>query len=405
MKTFNWQERLPISKKALAIGSLAAVALVGSVVIFGVLRPAKPPIVVRLEPSDSDEITAHGTIKKVWAVDGTLIEMHTPYTDGSVGHRYFRADGTLRETTEYYPQRDAAEPVLKSRATWSADGKTIEVGEVFRTDGSLWFTDKNLGDDKREITYYFADGWKFYSKIVQPDEKVRTTTYFHRNGNRWVVEEKEKSQSGSYSEKHLTTYDATGQTRLFKTTQVGWQETVDGFKASSSGQLITHYNADGKRTHRQWGNTWWNSFLDAYGNLSQVHVFDTNTDTVVKTIEVDESGPVVKLKSVSRASGENKVFRDFGSMKKVSLEKLTIQGQLKERFFVQGTLTYEIDGAGVRTEHEDAEGIYETIDLGWLTRPPGDIEFKERRTQSQAESKGSLGARDDSDPVKWYHRQ
>jgi hypothetical protein len=401
MKKLDWRKRDWMY--------VAGITLLASITVFAAtqfLRPAQPALVIRIDPSDTDEITAHGTITRVKAPDGTVLEIHTPYSDGGVGHQYFRADGTLRETKEHYPVRSgSSEGVLKSKGTFAADGKKLELGEAFRPDGSLWFTIKDLGDDKREETYYFPDGWKFSSNILKKGQTSLETTYFHRNGNVWATEEHERTQWGSYNEKVLNVFDASGKHKLYKVNQVGYNETVDGFNPGNWGRLVTFYNSEGKRSYRQWSNNYWNSFLGTQGNLLTVHVFDTSTDTISKTYEIDDGGQNVKVKSVSHASGAKKVFRDFGTTRKVSLEKFNIQGQVKERFLVQGTCSYEIDAAGVRIEHEDAERIFETIDTAHLARQVGEIEFREKRTQSQAESKGILGARDDSDPVKWYHKQ
>lgn len=403
MKRFNWRSR---DSLRICVAAMLAVSVVlGAAIAFQAFRPVKPPIVVRIVPSDTDEITAHGTISKVKAPDGTVLEIHTPYPDGSVGHQYFRTDGTLRETREHYPQRDNSEPVLKSKSTWATDGKTFEYGEAYRPDGSLWFSHRDLPDNKREEVFYFTGGYKFSSAIKVKGQSALETTYFHPTGNIWAVEQHERSQWGSYSEKVLTIFDASGKHKLYKVNQVGYNETVDGFTPGGYGRLVTFYNDDGKRTHRQWCNNYWNSFLGSQGNLLSVSVFDTNTDTVSRTIEVDDGGQNVKLKTLTYASGAKKVFRDFGKMRTVSLEKLTVQGQVKERFLVMGTVSYELDAGGVRTDHDDSERLYESVDTILLARNPGETDFRDRRTQSQAENRSVLGPRDDSDPVKWYHRQ
>lgn len=404
MKLLNWFSRDFLRAGAAAL--LTFFLVLAGVVALNTLRPARQPIVVRIEPTDTDEITAHGTITKVKAPDGTVLEIHTPYADGSIGHQYFRPDGTLRETKEHYPPRNGTnDQLLKSKSTWAADGKTFEYGEAYRPDGSLWFSYKDLPDNKREETFYFAGGYKFSNATKVKGQSALETTYYHQTGNIWAVEQHERTQWGSYNEKVLTVYDSSGKRKLYKVNQVGYNETVDGFTPGSYGRLVTFYNEDGKRTHRQWCNTWWNSFLNLQGNLVSVSVFDTNTDTVSKTIEVDDGGQNVKVKSLSYASGAKKVLRDFGTIRKVSLEKFTIQGQLKERFLLMGTVSYEIDASGVRTDHVDAERLYESIDTVHLARQPNEVDFQTRRTQSQAESRGLLGPRDDSDPVKWYHKQ
>jgi len=400
MKQLNSRQR------TLAYAAASAVALIAVLGAGFWFSSSPPPIVIRIDPSDRDEISTFGTIKYVYSLDGkTVLEKHIPYSDGGTGHQLFREDGTLRETTEHWPQRDVSSAlVLKSKGTWSKDGKRLELGEAYRPDGSLWFTVKDLGDDKREETFYFADGWKFSSSIKKKGESKQLTTYFHRNGNVWAEELHEKTQWGSYNEKTLTVFDPSGKQKLYKVDQVSYNDEIDGFKPGAWGRLITYYNADGKATHRQWCNSYWNSFLGTQGNLILVHVFDTTTGTVKRTIEVEDGGENVKLKTVGEPSGVKRVFRDFGTMKKLSLEKLTVQGQVKERFLVSGTCAYEVDAKGVRTDHEDAERVYENIDLALLTRPTED-DIKERRTASQAENKGVLGPRDDSDPVKWYHKQ
>lgn len=401
MNKFDWRQ----NKIAIAALTVAVIAALFAAGVY--LRSTPKRIVVTVDPPDREEITTFGAIRYVFGPDGkTVVEKHIPYAGGGEGHQYFRADGTLRETTEDYPVRQGStEVVLKARGTWSADGKTLELGQAYRPNGSLWFTLKDLGGETLEETIYFADGWKFSTAVRKKGESLRKTTYFHRNGNVWAEEIHEKTQWNSYNEKNLIVFDASGKRKLFKIDQVGWNQTVDGFSAgNSSGRLVTFYNDAGKPAYRQWCNTWWNWHIQLQGNLLAVHILDETTGHMVKTIEVDESGDTTKLKAVSFPSGARKVFRDSGSLRKVSIEKLTVQGQPRERFFVQGTCTYELDAQGLRTDHADSERLYETIDLLHLSRP-AELELKESRTQAQAENRSVLGPRDDSDPVKWYHRQ
>ena len=74
-----------------------------------------------------------GTIRHVWggADNKVLLELHTPYPGGDQGHVFYRQDGTLNQAREEYGN---GQP--KSEAAWSADGKTLLHGVVYRPDGT-----------------------------------------------------------------------------------------------------------------------------------------------------------------------------------------------------------------------------------------------------------------------------
>ncbi|MDZ4833574.1 MAG: hypothetical protein SGJ27_07315 [Candidatus Melainabacteria bacterium] len=402
MNKFDWRKHKG-AIVATALG-LAFIALVGVTVLLLPQKP--PPIVINVKPPERDEITYFGVAKTVFAQDDvTILEKHTPYSDGGVGHLINHPDGTIKETAEHYPLRaGASQAVLKSKSTWSADGKSVKSGEVYRPDGSLWFTYKDLGSGKRQDTFYFKDGWKFSQSEFKPDDKEKETTYYHPGGNVWGKEVQEKSYT-SYSEKTLTVFDATGNIKLCKSEVVPWKTTVDGFDpGTTSGKLVSYYNQDGKRTYRQFYNSNWNWSFQIQGCLQVVHVYD-RFESLKKTYEVEDAQDTVKLKTTSKPDGARKVFRDTGKfIRRVSIEKVNVQGQPKERFLQIGTCSYELDAAAARTEYEDTERVYDIYEIAYFARP-AEQELRDRKTESQAESRGVLGLRDDTDPVKWYHKQ
>lgn len=393
------------------LAAAACLSIAGMLIVaggFALLTRRSPPIVINVEPPERDEITSFGTVRLVYAQDGiTVLEKHTPYPDGGVGHVFNRPDGTLKETAEHYPVRaGSSQAVLKSKSTWSADGKSLESGEVYRPDGTLWFTYKNLGNNRRQDAFYFKNGWKFSQSEYSPSDSTKETVYFQLNGNVWAKEVKEKSGGSSYySDKTLTLFDAAGTTMVSKTEAVGWNQTVDGFNpGTNSGKLVSYYNADGKRQFRQFYNSSWNWYLQAQGSLTTVNVYDQWGD-IKKTYEVEDSQDTVKLKTSSKPDGSRKVFRDFGkNIRKVSIEKVNVQGQPKERFLQLGTCSWELDASAVRTEHEDTDRVYDIFDLAYFAQPK-EQELQARKTEANAESRGVLGPRDDTDPVKWYHKQ
>lgn len=398
-KKFEWRSILIATGISLSVVLLAAGG-------FVYLTRQPPRIVINVEPPERDEITSFGTVRYVYAQDGTtVLEKHTPYPDGGVGHLFNRPDGTLKETAEHYPLRaGTSQAVLKSKSTWSADGKSLQTGEVYRPDGSLWFTYKDLGNGRRQDTFYFRNGWKFSQVEYNPSDSTKETVYYQPNGNVWAKEVQDRQYS-YYSDKTLTMYDAAGTTMVSKSEAVGWQQTVDGFSAgSNTGRLVSYYSADGKRLFRQFYNSSWNWYLQTQGSLAQVDVYET-WGTIKKTYEVDDSQDTVKLKTSYKPDGSRKVFRDFGkNIRKVSIEKVDVQGQPKERFLQLGTCSYELDASSLRTEHEDGDRVYDIFDLTYFAQPK-EQELRAKKTEAQAESRGVLGPRDDTDPVKWYHKQ
>ncbi len=383
----------------LGVTALSAVALIG--VLTFLARP-KPPIVIKLEPTIADHISTFGAIRTVTGLDGKVIERHVPYADKGIGHQFFRPDGTVRETSEHYPpQQGATALVLKSKGIFSEDGKVLALGEFYRPSGKLWFTLKDLGsDDKLEETYFFEDGWKFSTTIRKKGETHRgTRTYYHRTGIVWAKETFEGN-----SEKVLEVFDATGKRLLFKLNVLSYQEEVDGFRSNTYGRLYTFYNEEGKATHRQWMNNWWNGQLQVHGMLQYTQVLDTSTGSVVKTIEVDDSDLLMKVKNISYSSGARKEIRMTGpGVKRLGLEKFDVNGTTKEKMLEIGTVSYEMTAASVRLDHAESARVYDNFDLSLLMRA-NDKDFRDRRTQSQAEDRAVFGPRDDSDPVKWYHK-
>lgn len=377
-----------------------SIAVIGGLVY--VTRPS-PTIVIKLAPTISDHISTNGSTTVVTGLDGKVIERHVPYADRGIGHQFFRPDGSIRETTEHYPPNPGQTSlVLKSKGTFSEDGKgTLLLGEFYRPTGKLWFTLKDLGtDDKVEETYFFNDGWRFSTTVRKKGETHRgTRTYFHRTGNIWAKETFE-----SNSEKTLEVFDATGKRLLYKLNVLGYQEEVDGFRSNTYGRLYTFYNEEGKATHRQWMNNWWNGQLQIQGMLQYTQVLDTSTATVLKTIEVEDTDLLMKVKTVSYSSGARKELRMTGpGVKRLALEKFDVNGTIKEKQLEIGTVSYELDASAVRIDHPESARVYDSFDLKLLMRAD-EKELRDRRIQSQAEDRAVFGPRDDSDPVKWYHK-
>ncbi len=405
MKKIDLRTLKRANKRAIVGSAVACLLLTGAV--FALLPKRSQTIVINVAPPEREDITSFGTVKVVYAQDGTtVLERHIPYSDGGLGHQFYRPDGTLKETAEHYPLRSgASQPVLKSKSTWSNDGKSIQTGEVYRPDGSLWFTFKDLGNGRRQDTNYFKDGWKFSQSEFSPTDSKREIVYYQRNGQVWAKEVQERNYSSYFNERSMTVFDPTGARMLFKTVNVGWNETVDGFNpGNASGKLVTFYNESGKPSHRQFYNNYWNSYLNASGTMLMVQVFD-QWGSVNKTFDVDETNDTVKIKTSSKPDGSRKVFRDFGkNIRRLSIEKITVQGQPLERFLQIGTCSWELDSSFTKTEHEDTDRVYDIFDIAHFAAP-NEQDLREKRTASLAENRGVLGLRDDTDPVKWYHKQ
>lgn len=379
-----------------------------SITAFTVTHSPPPRIVVQVDPPEEEEITSFGTVRTVYSQDGkTVIEKHIPYRDGSSGHQFFRPDGTLRETKEEYPARQGKPTQTKAKATWSEDGKSLAFGEVFRANGSLWFTVKLLPNGDREETFYFPDGWRFSTSLRKGSSKDQTLTFLRKDGSTWAKEQATLNYWNNPDTKRLEVYDAMGKEVVFSTHPLSMNEKVDDFVAPSYGRLVRFY-AGGKLAYQQWWGNNWNSFLSQSGSLQFIEVFDSSSyyqDEVLKTIFVEDAGEFVKLKEVIFADGSKRIFRNFGgNLQQQALETVLVNGQPKQRKLELGTLSVEIDKQGTRVEHDAAEGIYETLDAVQLARPD-EMELQLKRSQAQAENKQVLGPRDDRDPCKWYHRQ
>ncbi len=85
----------------------------------------------------------------------TVCEIRLVYESGESGVMRFRdTDGSLSETEE----RFAGTNIVKSRATYSADGKTVIAGKLYRSDGSLRLALAREDDGLMRMDRYWFDG-------------------------------------------------------------------------------------------------------------------------------------------------------------------------------------------------------------------------------------------------------
>ncbi len=116
--------------------------------------------ITEVRPESSGELwrkTTHG------GVDGkTVIKTQTARRDGTLEHKYYRDNGTLKLVT----LENSSDNILKSRTTFEADGSTIAVFEEFHPNGNLQSIEKLGKDNKREKLSYYEDGTSLYQRIT-----------------------------------------------------------------------------------------------------------------------------------------------------------------------------------------------------------------------------------------------
>lgn len=202
-----------------------------------------------------------------------LRHIHNDYEDGKSEDIYLRPDGSREARLEYFPPKDDKTPaLLRSKASFGADGKTYTAHDFYRQDGSKERSGKLLASGLYEQSYFCLETGKV-ERIRLFDEKkeFKSESLFNcANGKlrAEILPGKFSSQSlvkvfredGSkfadlireYFNLSGTVYADDGKTALFE------------FKTDSWGPLVKTFDASQKTT-QQW--------LSSYGRLTYT-VFD-----------------------------------------------------------------------------------------------------------------------------------
>jgi antitoxin component YwqK of YwqJK toxin-antitoxin module len=117
--------------------------------------------------------------------DSTVAEeVQIEYKTGVTGYIFYRPDGTIRETTEYWPAVDGSpQRQLKSGSLRTEDGANFLSDKSFRKDGTREREGLRLADGTYQIDFYFADGTRLERhQLVSADGKPLIEQVYRDNG-------------------------------------------------------------------------------------------------------------------------------------------------------------------------------------------------------------------------------
>lgn len=222
--------------------------------------PAPGKVKVEFRPPESGERLR----RHIYAADGiTEVETQIEYADGRMGYRYFRADGTLRESKETHP----GGRVVREQILYAADGKTVTAQHTWRIDGTAERSFTVAADGSRLTVIYRLDGKrKLSEEVVSPDSSSVKTFYRKDGATLWARFVKPAGSKGSveyFAEDgrldHKRIYRAddgmdievyrSDGTMAFKQS---WRLSYSGWYYKSYAlQYVEEYRADGKTLERK----------------------------------------------------------------------------------------------------------------------------------------------------------
>lgn len=170
------------------LGVLVAVFAIGTLVYtslpqdWSVSFPDKAKVRVKAPPASTLEDIRYITYA---TKDSTVPEEEQiEYKSGVTGYIFYRADGTIRETTEYWPAAEGAtQRQLKSGSVRTDDGTKFLSDKSFRPDGTRIREGSRLADGSYQIDFYFADGTRLERhQLVSADGKPLLEQVYRDNG-------------------------------------------------------------------------------------------------------------------------------------------------------------------------------------------------------------------------------
>lgn len=224
------------------LGVLVAVFAIGTLVYsslpheVSVPFPGKTKVRVKAPPASTLEDIRYITYASKDSV--TPEEEQIEYKDGVTGYIFYRHDGTIRETTEYWPAAEGStQRQLKSGSMRTDDGANFLSDRTFRKDGTREREGKRLADGSYQIDFYFANGTQLERhQIVSADGKPLLEQVYHDNGAL-----RSFTQVDSTGKMTITCYFADGKTESVTIVpSTYWENTV-----------ATYYYPDGVTVARR----------------------------------------------------------------------------------------------------------------------------------------------------------
>lgn len=306
----------------------------------GNYRSVRPPQnIVRTEVRD--EKSGEFYRKRTFAGDGKrLIEVEVAYRDGGVGHIYYREGKPKSEEHRY------ANGILKRRAEYDVDGRTMISGETHRPDGTMATQARRLSDGRRDESEFHTDGKTVLERrVFDTTGSVVLREYFRTDGTR------DKSEV-------VTTDGGRETTTWFEDgKQVKTHKVVD--RHGYNVQLDEEFRADGTIVFRTetlpTGETRTRAYYPT-GNLQSERVKESYGKENA-TFYREDGKTVVKKSVVSWSTAEAWYYRADGTLEQH--RKFNYQDMDVEVYRPDGTLAYRQSWHRDGYYYRGSSGTYE----------------------------------------------
>lgn len=374
----------------LAIGF--AVYTVGPGVSTSSPYPDHTKVRVNAPPASTGEDIRYITYKDK---DSNVPEqVQIEYKSGVTGYIFYRVDGTIRETTEYYPApKDSSVRQLRSGSLRTDDGTAFLSDRGFREDGTLVREGNRLSDGSYEVHFYFADGTSLQRNLLlDAAGKLVMEKAFFEGGAL-----KASSQRDSVGRMIATTYFQDGKKESVITVPANYYENVDAvyyfpdgvtmrlhIVYNNYGYAADYFREDGtlrlsttESMYSTQGQAYWLHF-DAKGKktLRQTFRVEMTKDSTGKPVKTYLLRTVEELDAAGNTSREIGLAADGVTPNRVRIPSVpgSYYGGTIKTFRPDGT----IEKVEVRNSRDDvvstrtytaAENKREAIPADYLARP------------------------------------
>lgn len=309
------------------LGVLVAVFAIGTLVYtslpheVSVPFPGKTQVRVKAPPASTLEDIRYVTYP---SKDATIPEEEQiEYKNGVTGYIFYRHDGTIRETTEYWPAAEGStQRQLKSGSLRTDDGANFLSDKTFRKDGSREREGKRLADGSYQIDFYFANGTQLERhQIVSADGKPLLEQVYRDSGAL-----RSFTQVDSTGKMTITSYFADGKTESVTIVPTGYWDNItatyyfpDGVTVArkiewSSYQVTVTYNRPDGTQRLQYQETTYSSGNAAWTRYDAKGFPTVRMQYRVETKVDPATGKPVKtylLREVDELNASGKVTREI----------------------------------------------------------------------------------------------
>lgn len=356
----------------MALGVLVAVFAIGTLVYtslpqsWSVPFPGKTKVRVTTPPAAAGEDIRFVTYP---SKDSNIPEeVQIEYKSGVTGYIFYRQDGTIRETTEYWPALpNTAQRQLKTGSLRTSDGAGFLSDKSFRQDGTREREGTRLADGTYQIDYFFANGTTLHKhQLVSADNKPLLEQVYNESGQL-----KGFTQVEASGKLTTTTYYDDGKRESVTVVPVTYWENItsesyyeDGvtlkrkIEWTSYSITVDYYRADGTKrlavaeTLYSTGSQVWMHY-DAKGKavLKQTYRVETKQDSATgQTVKTYLLRSVEELNALGQATRQIEVASDGVTPYRVTIPKPP------GNYWAGTVKTFRSDGTLEKVEERNSRG-------------------------------------------------